>query len=229
MSMQILSPDELLGRPLNEIEKRNAPERLYVKGQMDIPLGPRKVAVVGTRKPTKEGINETRAVTELLVSKGVVVVSGLAMGIDTVAHRAAIYAKGRTVAVLGTPLDKRYPSSNGNLQDQIAANHLVASQFPPGYPVTKRNFVMRNRTMALLSDATVIVEAGDTSGTIHQGWETLRLGRPLFVCRAAATIRPKWLDEMEQYGAVILQEHTDILYEIPLGKRWIDVFVQQAS
>ena len=222
-------PDELLGRPLNEIEKRNAPERLYVQGQMDIPLGPRKVAVVGTRKPTKEGINEARAVTELLVSEDVTVVSGLAAGIDAVAHRAAIDAGGQTVAVLGTPLDKRYPRSNGGLQEQIAANHLAVSQFPLGHPVFRKNFVMRNRTMALLSDATVIVEAGDASGTIHQGWETLRLGRPLFVCQAAAKIRPKWLDEMEQYGAVILQEHADILYEIPLGKRWIDVFAQHAS
>ena len=178
------------------------------------------------RKPTEEGIKEARAVTEMLVDEGVTVVSGLAKGIDTIAHRTAIQ-KGRTIAVLGTPLDRQYPKENRDLQNDIAMNHLVVSQFPIGKLVFKGNFVARNKTMALISNATVIVEAGESSGTIHQGWETLRLGRPLFVCRTVARSRPRWLDKMEHYGAVILNDYSDILDEIPRDIPMVNVFVYQ--
>ena len=225
----MVSPEDLLGRGLNDVEMRNAPRQLYAEGPMDIPLLRPKVSVVGTRKPTKAGMEEAQTVAAMLVDEGITVVSGLAMGIDAVAHRTAIDRGGRTVAVLGTPLDKQYPKSNSGLQNEIAAGHLVVSQFPVGYPINRGNFVRRNRTMALLSDATVIVEAGDGSGTIHQGWETLRLGRPLFVCSPTAEARPKWLKEMEQHGATILTDHQDMLNEIPLGIQLVDVFVRPTS
>ena len=227
--MIALSPSDLLGRPLNAVEEKNAPRHLYVDGPMDTPLSPRRVSVVGTRRPVEGGMQEARAVSEILVDRGVTVVSGLAAGIDAIAHRTVIDAGGRTVAVLGTPLDQSYPRSNISLQREMAASHLVVSQFPTGHPITKGNFVRRNRTMALLSDATVIVEAGDGSGTIHQGWETLRLGRPLFVCRTAAKAQPRWLTEMEQYGATILTDYNEILHEIPLGIKLVDVFAGPTS
>ena len=96
----------------------------------------------------------------MLVGLRVTIVSGLAAGIDAISHRTAIKMKGQTIAVIGTPLNKRYPQSNTGLQNEIAAKHLVVSQFPIGHPITKGNFVRRNKTMALISDATVIVEAG---------------------------------------------------------------------
>ena len=225
----MLSPKDLLGRELNNIEVRNAPQQLYIKGPVDIPLLRPKVSVVGTRKPTEAGIQETQDIVSMLVDENVTVVSGLAMGIDTIAHRTTITQGGLTVAVLGTPLNKQYPKSNYNLQNKIASGHLLVSQFPTGYPINKGNFVRRNRTMALISDATVIVEAGEGSGTIHQGWEALRLGRPLFVCRPAAEARPAWLKEMIQYGATILTDYQDILNEIPLGIKLVDIFVEPAS
>lgn len=225
----MLSPKDLLGRELNNIEVRNAPQQLYIKGPMDIPLLRPKVSVVGTRKPTEAGIQETQAIVSMLVDENVTVVSGLAMGIDTIAHRTTITQGGLTVAVLGTPLNMQYPKSNYNLQNEIAAGHLLVSQFPTDYPINKGNFVRRNRTMALISDATVIVEAGNGSGTIHQGWEALRLGRPLFVCRPAAEAQPAWLKEMIQYGATILTDYQDILNEIPLGIKLVDIFVEPAS
>ena len=227
--MKALSLSDLLGRPLNHTEEKYAPKQLYAKGPMDIPLPARRVSVVGTRKPTKEGMEEARAVTEMLVNEDVTVVSGLAAGIDTVAHRTAIDAGGRTVAVLGTPLDRTYPASNHGLQSEVAKNHLAVSQFPPSRPIAKGNFVMRNRTMALISHASVIVEAGEGSGTLHQGWETLRLGRPLFVCRTAAKAPHAWLKEMEQYGAIMLEDPHDILYEIPRDIRLENVFVQPTT
>ena len=227
--MKSLPLDILLGRPLNDVEKKNAPSILYVEGPMDVPLPPRRVSVVGTRRPTREGIKEAQTVTKMLVDEGVAIVSGLAAGIDTVAHRTAVETGGRTVAVLGTSLNQQYPSSNSSLQNNIAANHLLVSQFPAGHPITKGNFVGRNRTMAMISDATVIVEAGDDSGTIHHGWEALRLGRPLFVCKTVAKASPKWLDDMVQYCAILLDDYQEILYQIPLGIKMVDVFAKQSS
>ena len=227
--MRALSLSDLLGRSLNPTETKNAPKQLYVEGSMGVPLPTPRVSVVGTRKPTKEGMEEARAVTEMLVNEDVTVVSGLAAGIDAVAHRTAIDAGGRTVAVLGTPLDRTYPASNRDLQNEVAANHLAVSQFPLGRQITKGNFVMRNRTMALISNASVIVEAGDGSGTLHQGWETLRLGRPLFVCHTAARARHGWFKEMEQYGAIILEDHRDILDHVPRGIQLENVFIQSTT
>jgi hypothetical protein len=105
--------------------------------------------------------------------------------------------------VLGTPLDQFYPKGNHDLQQTLMREHLVVSQFPLGYPVTPKNFPIRNRTMALLTDATVIVEAGEKSGTVHQGWEALRLGRLLFLLESVA-MEPalSWPKEMIHYGAI---------------------------
>lgn len=205
----------LLGRDLNESENKNAPDRIYIEGPMDIPLSSSRVSVVGTRRPTEEGIEEARSLTKTLVDENVTVVSGLATGIDTVAHMTAMQEGGRTIAVIGTPLDKTYPASNHNLQREIAREHLIVSQFPVGQSVRKGNFVVRNKTMALISDATVIVEARERSGTIHQGWETLRLGRKLFVCGPAVRSKPLWLHEMQRYGAQICVDYDEILDELP--------------
>jgi DNA processing protein len=141
-----------------------------------------------------------------------IIVSGLAEGIDTIAHVTAIQSGGRTIAVLGTPLDSVYPRKNANLQREIMSKQLAVSQFPEGYPITRQNFPLRNRTMALISDASVIVEAGETSGTLSQGWETLRLGKPLFIMNSVC-INPRltWPKKMIQYGAIPLVE-PDLLF-----------------
>lgn len=109
------------------------------------------------------------------------------------------------MAVLGTPLDQYYPKENRELQDRIAREHLLVSQFPHRYPVQPKNFPIRNRTMALLTDATVIVEAGEKSGSLHQGWEALRLGRLLFILESVASDPAlTWPAEMIGYGAQVL-------------------------
>ena len=128
-------------------------------------------------------------------------VSGLARGIDAIAHETAIENGGRTIAGFGTPLDCFYPRENEALQRRIMTEHLAVSQFPHGYPVLRKSFPMRNRTMALLSHASVIVEAGDGSGTLPQGWEALRLGRPLFILKSLVQDDSlTWPAEMMQYG-----------------------------
>ena len=151
-------------------------------------------------------------------SEGITVVSGLAAGVDAVAHGAAIELGGCTVAVLGTGPDVSFPSENASLQSRIMADYLALTQFEPGTPPKRTNFPQRNRTMALITEATIIVEAGEGSGTLHQGWEALRLGRPLFLLESL-TKAPglNWPAEMMRYGAQVLsRDNLDlVLQEIP--------------
>lgn len=159
----------------------NAP--LWCAG--DTSLVERKaVAVVGTRQVTPEGAARTRRLARELTEAGVIVVSGLARGVDTEALTSAINTGSKVIAVIGTPIDKAYPAENKKLQEEIYTNHLLVSQFKPGSRVFPSHFPLRNRLMALLTDASVIVEAGETSGTLHQAAECVRLGRWLFIARS---------------------------------------------
>jgi DNA processing protein len=201
MRMEEATPAKLLG-PLNDVERKNAPELLYLAGNAELLRTGRRVSVVGSRRVSPEGARRAAALVRTLVEQGITVVSGLAEGVDTVAHETSLELDGHTVAVLGNPLDRFYPAKNRPLQERMMRKELVVSQFPLGYPAQKKNFPMRNRTMALLSDATIIVEAGEKSGTVHQGWEALRLGRPLFLMsNIVENAALSWPGEMMKYGA----------------------------
>lgn len=207
--------EEFVG-PLSELESKYAPHKLWLAGPMKIPLHHPRVAIVGTRNASWEGLERAARIASSLADNGAIIISGLARGIDTAAHRSALESNGETIGVLGTPLDRSYPMENSDLQRTISINHLVVSQFPRGYPVTPRNFVIRDRTMALISDATIIVESGDTGGSLYQGWEALRLGRPLFIHESVFR-RPgiSWPNKMAQYGAVKFDSSRDILELVP--------------
>jgi DNA processing protein len=208
---------ELFGA-LNSYETKHAPEGLYLEGDVSLLSEGKRVSVVGSRKPSPEGQARARAVTRALVEQDITVVSGLADGIDTVAHETAIELGGRTIAVLGTPLSEAYPKSNHALLDRIKAEHLAVSQFREGTPARRTNFPQRNRTMALISDATIIIEASEKSGTRHQGWEALRLGRMVFLLESIAqNTALSWPQEMIGYGAQILRRDDlpDVLEDIP--------------
>ena len=100
-----------------------------------------------------------------------------------------------------------YPKQNAELQDRIVREHLLMSQFPVGYPVKPQNFPMRNRTMALVSDVTIIMEATDESGSLHQGWEALRLGRGLFIAKSIVENNGvTWPEKFLHYGARVLSD-----------------------
>lgn len=144
------------------------------------------VSVVGTRNVSAEGYARATRLARELVTEGVTVVSGLAKGVDTAAHTSAIENGGKTAAVIGTPLNKAYPAENAHLQERIYRDHLLVSPFSSAERTYKGNFPKRNRVMAALSDATVIVEASDTSGTLHQAAECQRLGRWLFILKSVA-------------------------------------------
>jgi DNA processing protein len=157
--------------------------RLWCVG--DVSLLHRKcVAIVGTRGVSPEGAARSRRLARELAGAGVVVVSGLAKGVDTEALSAAVEAGGRVVAVIGTPIDRAYPAENKHLQERIYREHLLISQFASGERVFPTNFPERNKLMAAVSDATAIIEAGDTSGTLHQAAECGRLGRWLFIAKS---------------------------------------------
>jgi DNA processing protein len=209
------TPEDLLG-PLNAEEQRFAPKVLFAAGHRDWLRRPRRVAIVGARRASEDGLKRARRLTRILVGHDVTIVSGLAEGIDASAHTATIDAGGRTIAVIGTPLSKTYPRAHQALQERLVREHLVVSQFPEGAATSRRNFPLRNRTMALISEASVIVEAGDGSGSLSQGWEALRLGRPLFLM-ASVLDRPNlaWPRTMIEYGAMVLRRPEDLLEQLP--------------
>ena len=201
---------------LNDIETKYAPSTLYVRGSISIPLSKPRVSIVGFRRASPNGLSDAEAITKILVKKDVMTVSGLAEGIDTAVHETTIKAHGMTIAVLGTPLNKTYPQKNFGLQQEIMHNHLAISQFQIGRPITRQNFVLRNRTMALISDATIIAEATDTSGSLHQGWEALRLGRSLFIWKSILNnSQLTWPQKMFRYGAIVLFDPEDIFESLP--------------
>lgn len=217
MDIESYKPSELLG-PLNDIEEKFAPDVLHAVGDIRLIQTGRRISVVGSRNVSEEGVRRTRVLVRELVANDIIVVSGLAAGVDTTAHTTAMENSGRTVAVLGTPIDQFYPVENEALQRQIMTEHVAISQFPAGCPITPKNFPMRNRTMAFLSDATIIVEAGEKSGTQHQGWEALRLGRAVFLLENIASDRRlTWPQKLINFGAEVLSRSKleFILEELP--------------
>lgn len=141
----------------------------------------RSVAVVGTRAASREGLARARQVAAHVADNGFTVISGLAAGIDTQAHAAALRCGGRTAAVVGTGLRHCYPPENANLQRRIARGGAVVSQFWPDSPPTATSFVTRNATMSGLAMGTVVVEASHTSGARAQARLALQHGRPVFL------------------------------------------------
>jgi DNA processing protein len=197
-------------------DARHPVELLYYQGAWEL-TETRSVAVVGTRKPSDDGIERADRLARELVSRGFTVVSGLAAGIDTAAHTAAIAAKGSTIAVIGTPLGTYYPKENRELQDQIARDFLLISQVPllrygqQAVPQNHLFFPERNITMSALTEATVIVEASETSGTLTQARAALYQGRKLFILNSCFERDDlTWPARFEAQGAIRVREADDI-------------------
>jgi DNA processing protein len=174
------------------------------------------VAVVGKREATLEGRARAGRLARELVEGGVVIVSGLARGIDAAAHLTAIEARGRTIAVIGTPLSKASPAENARLQETIWREHLLISPFAEGSTVHRSNFPQRNKVMAAVSDATVIVEADDNSGTLHQAVACQKLGRWLFILKNVVETRTWPKGFLKFKNTVILERTEQILHALDL-------------
>lgn len=190
---------------------------LYFQGRWDLALA-RSIAIVGTRKPSKEGVARTKRLVNGLVKNGFTIFSGLATGIDTIVHETTIFCGGKTAAVIGTPITKFYPIENKKLQQEIAKNHLLISQVPiirheqHGPEFTRFFFPERNKTMSALTEATIIVEAGETSGTLTQAKAALKQGRKLFILNSNfENSEITWPQKFEQLGAIRVHTFDDIL------------------
>lgn len=195
----------------------NPVELLYYRGWWDLIDAPRRIAIVGSRNVSDEGVRRTRKLVKLLVEAQYTIVSGLAKGVDTVAHTTAIACGGKTIAVIGTPITESYPPENRELQAQIAKEYLLISQVPicryaeQDYRSNRHFFPERNVTMSAISQATVIVEASDTSGTLAQARAAVQQGRKLFILDSCfQNTELSWPRHFESQGAIRVTSVDDI-------------------
>lgn len=157
---------------------------LFLKGNVHL-LNEKSICVVGSRNASVESMKKTEKLVKALIKRNIVVNAGLAKGIDTATHKTALENGGRTIAVIGTPINQYYPKENKDLQLSIEEKGLVVSQFPPCNPVYRWNFPTRNGTMSGISLATIIMEAGETSGALRQADYALKQGRDVLIPQSA--------------------------------------------
>jgi len=164
--------------PLKVNQLPSAPIALVVKGNVEI-LTHNSFSIVGTRKPTPYGIGVATEFATGFVDRGWDIVSGGAYGIDSAAHRGALVAEGRTIAVIASGVDLHYPSGNARLFDEICENGAIISEVMPGVAALPHRFLTRNRLIAALSDATLVVEAAFRSGSLRTARDAAELMRPV--------------------------------------------------
>jgi DNA processing protein len=188
---------------------------LYVRGELhaDDALA---IAIVGSRRCTPYGIAATEQLASDLAARGVTIVSGLARGIDTAAHRSALAAGGRTLAVLGCGVDVVYPRENVPLARAIESQGAILSQFPPGMPALAGHFPARNRTLAGLALGVVVVEAAERSGALITAGFAGDLGRETFAVPGRITSATSvGANRLIQDGAKLVTCWQDIVSELP--------------
>lgn len=175
------------------------------------------VAVIGARAASHEGLTAARDIAGDLARAGVVVVSGLARGIDSAAHTAALDAGGQTIAVLGTGIDLVYPAENSLLADRIAANGVLLTEFPPGSPPEQWHFPQRNRIISGLCKAVVVVEAREKSGSLITARLAADQGRDVMAVPGTVVGgRNRGANALLKDGAKLVESAVDILQELGL-------------
>jgi DNA processing protein len=197
------------------LELPDPPPVLYVRGDLRGGADP-GIAVVGSRRASPYGVEMARALAAEIAEAGVTVVSGLARGIDEAAHRGALEAGGRTVALLGAGMDRVYPPESRRLAERISLSGALLSEFPLGTPPYSGNFPVRNRLISGMTRGTLVVEAAPRSGSLITARLALEQGREVFAVPGNATNRgalgPNLLI---QQGAKLVMRGRDILEEIP--------------
>ena len=197
-------------------EIHDPPPVLYYLGEL-MPSDQFSVAVVGTRNPTSYGREAATALSRDLASVGITIVSGLALGIDGVAHRAALECGGRTIAVVAGGLDTVYPREHAALFRQIQARGAVVSEHTLGVRPDSRNFPRRNRLISGITLGTLVVEAGEGSGTRWTVQQALEQNREVF-CVPGSIFSPasSFTNRMIKEGAKLVADYTDVLEELNL-------------
>lgn len=209
--------DEIIKRgspdypPLLE-ETAQAPRFLYIRGKKALLFEKRTVALVGSRQASDNAQKNTKRLAEALGKNGITVVSGLAKGIDVAAHSAALQAGYNTIAVIGTNLNQYYPPENKSVQLEIEKKGLVISQFSPANQTQRWFFPLRNGVMSGLSLATVIMEAGETSGALKQADFAHKQGRQIIIpVNVLNNPAITWPHKYVQNGAAVVEKPLDVL------------------
>ena len=203
--------------PTRLLHTADPPLLMYVQGDPAL-LGLPAVAVVGSRRPTVQGADNARAFAAALSQHGLVVVSGLALGIDAAAHEGALTGTTPTVAVVGTGLDRVYPARHRDLAHRIAQRGAVISEFAPGTPPLPENFPLRNRIIAGVSLGTLVVEAALQSGSLITARLALEAGREVFAVPGSIhSPQSKGCHQLLKQGAKLVESALDILEELQLA------------
>ena len=190
------------------------PLLLFARGRTDL-LQAHSIGVVGTRRPTPYGIAATERIAADLAKAGLAIVSGMARGIDTAAHKAALSEGGDTVAVLGCGVDVLYPADNRKLYDDISSRGLLVSEFPMGAPAYPQNFPIRNRIVSGISLGVLIVEGAQHSGSAITARLAMDQGREVFALPGNITSKMSWGPNLLiKQGAKLVQEWTDVTNEL---------------
>jgi DNA processing protein len=189
---------------------------LYVRGNPEILKQP-GIAIVGTRHPTPYGLGMAERLAYDLAAQGLVIISGMARGVDTAGHRGAISAKGKTVAVFGTGVDVMYPKENSRLADQILAlGGALISEFPLGTFAAPQNFPIRNRILSGMSAGVLVVEAAEYSGTRITARCALEQNRDVFAVPGNVTNKNSWgPNTLIKQGAKLVATWEDIWEDLP--------------
>lgn len=196
--------------PVNLRAIYNRPPFLFVRGSLT-ESDQRSIAIVGTRGASPKGLDQATRLASALAGQGVTVLSGLARGIDSAAHRAALSVGGRTAAVMGTGMHRRYPTENSDLAAEIERSGALVSQFWPDAPPTRWSFPMRNVVMSGMAIGTVVIEASSTSGAKMQARLALEHGKLVFLIRSLVLGEAWAQDYVDRRGALVVDDVDDVL------------------
>lgn len=203
---------------------KEAPPYLFMKGNVHL-LDEKSVCVVGSRNASNDSMTKTERIVQSLIKRNIVVNAGLAKGIDTATHQSALKYGGRTIAVIGTPINQYYPKENKELQIEIEKKGLVISQFPPCNTVNRWNFPIRNATMSGISIATIIMEAGETSGALKQADYALNQDRDVLIPQSAIDNPSiQWPKKYIQKGAHAFKTLREVLEILNRNELLLDLF-----
>ena len=202
--------------PTRLLEIYDPPLCLYVRGDATILAQP-GIAVVGTRHPTPYGVGMSERLSCDLSARGLIIISGLARGVDTAAHRGVVNAKGKTIAVFGTGVDVMYPRENGKLAEQILSlGGALISEFPIGTFAAPQNFPIRNRIISGLSVGVLVLEAGEYSGTRITARCALEQCREVYAVPGNVTNKLSWgPNTLIKQGAKLVATWEDVWEELP--------------
>lgn len=203
--------------PASLLDLLDPPTVLYAKGDISLLQQPMKVAIIGSRKATKYSELAMEYIVPPLVQQNIVIVSGLAKGADSLAHRAAIKFGGKTIGVLGHGFSHIYPKENKPLACEMAENHLLLTEYPPYVGVQKWQFPMRNRIISGISNAIVVTEANLKSGTLITTEHALEHGKDIFVVPGPIdSEQSKGTNSLLREGAIPIWDGHQVLEELKL-------------